>query len=94
MAYLINVRENRKYNQERTIQRLCQHWAQKTQDKDTHKTKKRWSTWTPPKTGRSHRQYISKQIGQDYTLLLLWQLLFNVECNLFYELYAVCKEML
>ena len=31
---MINAKENRRDNQEWTIQRNCQHWIYKTQDKD------------------------------------------------------------
>ena len=36
MSYPINVRENRRDNHERTIQKNWQHWAHKTQDDDNH----------------------------------------------------------
>jgi hypothetical protein len=50
-------RENRRYNQEWTIQRHWQRWTHKTQVEDKQNTKtqhrklKRWATRTPPKIG-------------------------------------------
>ena len=56
----VNVRENRRGNQEWTIQRNWQHWVHKTQEVDNqtknnktqHREKKQWATRTPPKSAR------------------------------------------
>jgi len=55
----INIRENRKGNQEWTIQRHWQEWVHKTHDEDKQNKKiqhrkeklKRWATKTSPKSG-------------------------------------------
>jgi len=50
----INARENRRANQEWTIQRNWQHWVHNTQDEDKqskkiqHRKLKSWATRTPP----------------------------------------------
>ena len=54
--YKINVRENRRSNQEWTIHSHWQHWTHKTQDEDKqntntyHRKLKGSATRTPPKT--------------------------------------------
>jgi len=46
--YIINVKENRRGNQEWTIQRNWQHWVYKTQDEDKqNKDTKHNMCWTP-----------------------------------------------
>ena len=52
---LINVRENRRCNQDGTIRRHWQQWAHKTKTNTTHNRQlKRSATQTLPKTGCEH----------------------------------------
>jgi predicted membrane metal-binding protein len=53
--YKINVRENRRGNQEFTIQRYRQHCAQKTQKENDQLKTKRWASGTHCKTGVESR---------------------------------------
>ena len=75
----MNVRENRKGNQEWTIQRNYQHWVHKTQDEDKKKRKTKTHTHTMPhrkpikatKNGQSidtgNMRHIKKQAEDKHT---------------------------
>jgi hypothetical protein len=54
LPYQISIRENRKSNQEWTIQRHSQHWAHKTQDEDKQNTTQKIKKMSNTDSTKSH----------------------------------------